>query len=83
VTADRVVAFKASGGGDTESNYELRVKQGVLASWPRGLVRLADLSAGSKSKDGVLDLAGERIPVARVNLNGDSSTDELIALLSG
>jgi hypothetical protein len=73
VTFDRVVAFKASGGGDSESNYELRIKAGELGSWPRDLVRLADPRT--------LDLAGERIPVARANLNGDSSTDELIALL--
>jgi hypothetical protein len=74
VTGDRVAAFKASGGGDSESNYELRIKPGELGWWPRDLVRLADPET--------LDLAGERIPVARANLNGDSSTDELIALLS-
>ena len=74
VTADRVVAFAASGGGDSESNYELRIKSGELGSWPRELIRLADRDT--------LDLAGERIAVARANLNGDSSTDELIAVLS-
>lgn len=74
VTPDRVVAFEAGGGGDSESNYELRVKPGAVGSWPRELVRAVD---------GVLDLAGERIPVARVNLNGDSSTDELLAVLGG
>ena len=75
VTADRAVTFKASGGGDSESNYELRIEPGELGSWPRELVRLADGET--------LDLAGERISVTRANLNGDSSTGELLAVLNG
>jgi hypothetical protein len=81
VTVERVVAFEASGGGDAESNYESRVKPGEVGSWPRDLVRLIDLPKGSKSRGGTLDLAGERIPVLRANLNGDPSTDELMELL--
>ena len=82
ITADRILAFKASGGGDSESNYELWIKPGICGSWSRELVRLVDLPNGANSKGGVLDLAGERVPVARVNVNGDPSTDELMELLS-
>jgi hypothetical protein len=83
VTADRVVAFKASGGGDSESNYETRIKPGEGGSWPRELVRLIDLPKGAKSKGATLELGGaERIHVARPNLNGDPSTDELLEVLS-
>src|SRR5919197_3931194 len=32
VTADRVVAFHASGGGDSESNYETRISPGECGS---------------------------------------------------
>ena len=83
VTADRVAAFKASGGGDSESSYETSLRRGEVDSWPRESVRLADLPEGRKSKDAVLVLAGvERIPVARPNLNGDPNTDELIEVLT-
>jgi hypothetical protein len=83
VTVDNVVAFEASGGGDSESNYETRIKPGARGSWPRELVRLIDLPKGAKSMGGTLDLAGaERIPVARPNLNGDPSTDELFEVLA-
>jgi hypothetical protein len=83
VTADRVIAFKASGGGDSESNYETRIKPGERGSWPRELVRLIDLPEGANSKGATLELAGvERIPVVRPNLNGDPSTDELFELLA-
>ena len=81
VTAERVVAFEASGGGDAESNYETRIKPGEVRSWPRDLVRLVDLAKGTKSRGGTLDLVGERIPVLRANLNSDPSTDELMELL--
>jgi hypothetical protein len=84
VTADRVVAFKASGGGDAESNYETWIKPGAVGSWPRESVRLVELPQGAGSMGGTLELAGvERIPVARPNLNGDPSTDELMELLGG
>jgi hypothetical protein len=83
VTADRVVAFKASGGGDAESNYETRINPAERGSWPREAVRLIDLPKGAKSLGGTLELAGvEPIQVARPNLNGDPNTDELIELLS-
>lgn len=82
VTGDRLVAFKASGGGDSEGNYETRIKTGEVGSWPRELVRLVDVLNGATSKGATLDVAGERIPVARPNLNGDPSTDELMDLLS-
>jgi hypothetical protein len=82
VTADRVVAFKAGGGGDSDSNYETRIKPGERGSWPRELVRLLDLPKGVKSMGGTLELGGqERIPVARSNMNSDPSTDELMYLL--
>jgi hypothetical protein len=81
VTADRVVAFEAKGGGDSESNYETRIKPGQRGSWSRDLVRLIDLPNGSGSWGATLELAGERIPVARPNLNGDPSTDELLETL--
>jgi hypothetical protein len=81
VTAERVIALKASGGGDSESNYETRIEPGEVGSWPRDLVRLIDLPNGSDSRGGTLVLRGERIPVSRANLNSDPSTDELMDLL--
>ena len=85
-TADRVVAFKASGGGDSDTGgpYMVRIRPGECGSWPRASVRLIDLPDGAQSDGATLELAGtERLPVSRPNLTGDPSTDELIHLLSG
>jgi hypothetical protein len=85
-TADRVVAFKASGGGGDEyaSAYPIRISPGERGSWPRASVRMLDLPDGGRSKGGTLELAGtERLPVARSGFDRDPDTDELIDLLSG
>ena len=84
VTADEVIAFKASGGRPEESGapYEVSIREGIEARFPRTSVSLADLPEGEKSKGGILTIDGESFPVARPNLNGDPNTDELIAVLS-
>jgi hypothetical protein len=86
VTDDRVLAFKAFGGGGAPDAgpYTARIRPGVYAEWPRSSVRLLDLQDGSLSKDATLHLGGrERFPVSRANLDGDPNTDELMSLLSG
>jgi hypothetical protein len=78
-TAERVVAFAMSAEGDGETWTVIKIRRGELASWPRELVRLVDLSKGLFAKDATLELAGERFPVSA---DGDDSTNELIELLS-
>ena len=83
VTPSEVLAYKASGGsGEASSVYTMRIKDNVEARFPRTDVRITELEEGEKSKGGMLIVGGESIPVARPNLNGDASTDELLALLS-
>jgi hypothetical protein len=83
-TPDEVLAFKASGGsGDRSEPYEIRVREGIEGRWPRSDVRITDLEEGPSSKGGTLIVGGESVPVARPNLSGDPSTDELLRLLSG
>jgi hypothetical protein len=82
VTATRVVAFKAWGGGD-DDEYSIGIRPGVRASFARDEVQLTDLADGSNSKGATICIRGERFPVSRPNLNGDCDTDELIALLGG
>ena len=85
-TADRVVAFKASGYvlGEGSGPYMLKIKPGECGSWPRGSIRMVDLPEGPHSDGGTLELAGsERLPVSRPNLDGDPNTDELLELLGG
>jgi hypothetical protein len=86
-TADRIVAFKASGGGggdDADSMpYFVKIEPGARGSWPRASVRVFDLPDGGRSKGGMLALDGtERLPVARAGLDRDPDTDELLDLLS-
>jgi hypothetical protein len=83
-TADRVVVFKATGGSPESDagNYQVRIQPGEHSSWARSEMRIVDLAEGEGSKGGTMVLKGERFPVARPNLNGDPSTDELIALLA-
>lgn len=82
-TAERIVAYKATGGSEQGSRiYEVRIQPDEQGSWRLGELRLTDLPDGSKSKGGTIALAGERFPFARPNLSGDPSTDELIALLA-
>ena len=85
VTADRVIALKAVGGGTQETGpYILRVHAGECGSWPRAAVQMLDLDDGQHSSGGTLQLEGtERLPVSRPNLNGDPDTDELLHVLSG
>ena len=85
VTANEVVAFKATevGGSENASAYEkLKIREGVQARYPRDSVSLTDLADREKSRGGTLTIDGESFPVARPNLNGDPNTDELMALLS-
>ena len=82
-TESKVVAFKATGGkGETASVYTVSVDEDIAATFPRGAVRITDLPEGPKSKGGIMEVNGERFPVARPNLNGEPSTDALLALLS-
>jgi hypothetical protein len=86
VTADRVLAFKASaGGGGTDGGpYTARIRPGVYAEWPRSSVRLLDMQDGALSKDATLDLGGsDQFAVSRANLDTDPNTDELMSLLGG
>jgi hypothetical protein len=85
LTADRAVAFKAVGGSPesgSAGDYTIRIKSGEEASFARSEVRLSDLSEGAESKGGTMTIRGESFPVGRPNLNGDPSTDELIAVLA-
>jgi hypothetical protein len=86
VTADTVVAFKASSlvMGPEAGPELIRIKPGACGSWPRASVRLLDLPEGALSKGATLELEGtERVPVSRPNLDGDPNTDELLELLGG
>jgi hypothetical protein len=85
-TADRIVAFKASGtgGGEDGEPYRIRIKPGECGSWPRASVRMVDLPDGGRSKGGTLALDGtERLPFARAGIDRDPDTDEVIELLGG
>jgi hypothetical protein len=82
VTADRVVAFAMSPWkeGDGTTDRLVKIKQGERGSWPRASVRVIDRSGSGQTQGGTLDLAGlERFPTM---WDGDSSTDELVELLS-
>ena len=83
VTRDRVVAFALSlvSEGTETTTYVVKIKRGERGSWPRELVRLVDQSRNRPQNGGMLELAGERIPV--VWEDGSSSTDEAIAALGG
>ena len=74
ITADRVVAFAMSRwtvGDEDDTNYVVKIKHEEVGSWPRASVRMVDE---------MLELAGtERFPVSN---NGDSSTEELLDVLS-
>jgi hypothetical protein len=84
VTPTEVLAFKAGGGSpESSGDYEMRIEDEVAGRWPRPDARLTDLDSGARSRGGTLELAGESIPVARPNLDGDPSTDELFGVLSG
>ena len=81
VTTDRVVAFKAAGGG--EDDYVVRILSGEQASFPRSSVSLSDLTEGSQSKGATMTIDGQSFPVSRPYLSGDSNTDECLAVLGG
>jgi hypothetical protein len=85
LTADRAVAFKCTGGSgeDSASVYQVRIRPGEEASFPRASVSISDLPKGDQSKGGTMTIDGQSFPVARPNLNGDPSTDELIRVLAG
>jgi len=84
VTENEVVAFKATGGSgeDSSSIYEVSIREGIQARFPRASVSISDIPEGEKSKGGIMTIDGESFPVARPNLNGDPNTDELIAVLA-
>ena len=86
VTADEVIAFRASNvviGEGTLSEQRLTIKDEVCARWPRASLRLLDLDDGARSRGATLHVGDEEVPVSRGNLEGDPSTDELLALLGG
>ena len=85
LTADRVVAFKCTGGSgeSSSSTYTVRIQPGEAASFPRRSVSLTDLPKGDQSKGATMTVDGASFPVARPNLNGDPNTDELIRRLAG
>lgn len=83
VTADRVVAFGLNPWreGDGSMDHVVRLNPGELRSWPRGAVRATGLYERGMSKGATLELpTGDRFPVVQ---HGDSSTEDLIALLAG
>lgn len=83
VTADRVVAFKATSySSEGGTDHRIRVKSGEVGSWPRSSVSLGDLPEGKESRGGMLTIDGETFPVSRSYLSGDSGTDELFEVLS-
>lgn len=83
VTPTEVLAFKASGGSPEHGGeYEMRIQDSVAGRWPRDQVRITDLDSGPSSRGGTLEIAGESLPVARPNLDGDPSTDELLGVLA-
>jgi hypothetical protein len=84
VTRDRVVAFKTLSSGDDTANpvYELWIRPDAFRSWPRGLVRLVDLTPakGIKSTAATLELDGlEKVDVFATG--NDPSTRQLFELL--
>src|SRR4051812_21630143 len=65
VTATRVVAYKAWGGG--EDDYTLHLRGGIAAEFPRGDVTLHGLDKGARSRGGTLRIRDEDVPVFRPN----------------
>jgi hypothetical protein len=87
-TSDRLVAFKALGVGIGEESsidyrYEVKIRPGEEASFPRAAVSLTDLVDGIVSESGTLVIGAERIPIMRQATKGDPNTDELVELLAG
>jgi hypothetical protein len=87
-TDDRVVAFKTLGVGTGETTdlnyqYDVYIKPGEQASFPRDAVRLTDLADGVRSEHGILVIGAERIPLTRQATRGDRNTGELVELLAG
>jgi hypothetical protein len=86
VTADEVVAFKATEVGQ-DSNaaiyQQLKIREGIAFRYPRDSVSLADLTDGAKSRGATITIEGESFQVMRPNPYGDPNTDELIAVLGG
>jgi hypothetical protein len=82
-TDDRVIAFKARGSGDEDTDlYYAHFNSEEAGSWPRGSVRITDLEDGERSNGGTLVIGNESMPINRPNQNGDPSTNELLKLLS-
>lgn len=82
-TGDRVIAYKAWGTGDEDTDlYIASFKNNEAGSWPRASVRITDLDDGERSLGATLVIGDEQFPVNRPNQNGDPSTNELIRLLS-
>jgi hypothetical protein len=84
-TRGRVVAFKALGIGHGEPTeyYEVRIRPGEQASFPRAEASLTDLYEGRVADGGTLVIGAERIPVMRQAASGqDPNTDELVELLA-
>jgi hypothetical protein len=83
VTPTRVVAFKGVGVGDEFGDeYGVIVRGEEQGSWPRDEVRIEGSPDVRLPDGGNLVVAGERVPVIRLNVRGDRETDELIERLS-
>jgi hypothetical protein len=74
-TAERIVAFRASGSGSGDEGgapYVVKIRLGECASWPRASVRMVDLPDDGRSKGGTFKLAGsDRVPVVRAGIDRD------------
>ena len=85
VTADEVVAFKATELSPTNSSVNpyqrVKIREGVVCRYPRESVSLSDLPFGAQSRGGTMTIDGESFPVVRPNSFGDPNTNELLAVL--
>jgi hypothetical protein len=81
VTPSRVVAFACVGASDEDGdNYRVVIREDERGSWSREAVWIEGLS-GTLKNQGWLTVDGDRVPVARPNLNGDPETDALVEML--
>ena len=85
VTANEVVAFRATElpQSKTAATYQrLKIREGIVARYPRRSVSLSDLPEGELSRGGTMTIEGETFPVVRPNFYGEPNTNELIAALA-
>jgi hypothetical protein len=83
LTPTRAVVFKGVGVGDEFGDeYGVIIRGEEQASWPRGEVSIEGEPDVRLPDGGTLIIAGERVPVIRLNVRGDRESDELIGQLS-